>query len=271
MSITKEFNEFFKLGLEFAEDATEEQNLELLKSEIRKRDYITKEDAKKDKDLSKYFYNENRITFKVLLEEQFGVDLKEVAGAKEAAKLIKDKVDADILALKAGQGEPSKEVEALQKKLDDAVKELSLSKEGLSTLKTQLEQKESEFAETQKNWIKDQKLKQLWESPEIKISETKDEFWLKGFKSELTSKYKFDLDENNEAIVTDKDGNLIQSTANVGAKKTPLEVIVAELEAAGGLRKSNVDPKKPIVTVQTSVASEAGQNVRPIHPNAKRV
>lgn len=268
MSVTKEINEFFKLGLEFAEDSNEEQNLKLVKDEILKKEYLTKEDAKKDKDLSKHFYNENRITFKVLLEKQFGVDLKDIEGANDAVKIIKDKVDADIVALKEGQGEPSKEVEAIQKKYDEAVKELSLSKEGLSTLKTQLEQKETEFTTTQKNWVKDQKLKQLWDSPEIKISETKDEFWLKGFKSELTSKYKFDLDENNEAIVTDKDGNLIQSTANVGAKQTPLEVIVAELEAAGGLRKNNVDPNKPNVTVQPSVGSEAGQNVRPSHPNA---
>lgn len=269
MSIAKEINEFLNLGLELGDDET--THSKQIKDAILDKEYLTKEDAKKDKDLSKYFYNENRITFKVLLEKQFGVDLKGIEGANDAVKIIKDKVDADILALKEGQGEPSKEVEALQKKLDDAVKELSLSKEGLSTLKTQLEQKESEFSETQKKLIKDQEIEKLWSHEDVKISETKDEFWLEGFQSKLYKKINLDLDEDNKLVVTDKDGNLIQSTANVGAKKTPLEVIVAELEAAGGLRKSNVDPKKPIVTVQTSVASEAGQNVRPVHPNAKRV
>jgi hypothetical protein len=266
MSIAKEISEFLNLGLELGDD--EATHFKQVKDAILDKEYLTKEDAKKDKDLSKHFYDKNRVTFKILLEEQFGVDLKDVNGAKEAAVFIKAKVDADIATIKEGQADPSQEVAALTKKYEDALNELGISKSGLESLKTQLSDKDNEFKTTQKSWIRDEKIKQLWASPEIKISETKDKYWLNGFKEELGSKYKFDLDEDNNAIVTDKYGNMLQSTDNVGAKKTPLEVIMSELDTAGGLRKNNVDPKQPTVQVP-SVRVDAGDNSRPSHPNSK--
>lgn len=268
MNLTKEINNFLNLGIEFGDDVTDEQALKLIKDAVLEKEYMTKEDAKKDKDISKHFYDQNRITFKVLLEDQFGVDLKDVSGAKEAAKLIKEQVDAQIAELKSSSSEPSEEVASIQAKYDEAIKELALSNSGLDAVKKELQETKDTYAQREVDAIKNQKELTIWDTVKSKLSDAKDEIWLEGFKNKVKSDYSIELDETKEKlVVTDKEGNLLQDPNNVGKKMSPIDVVLSELEKAGGLKKNQTTGGAvPNVTVPNPTPQ--AQNVRKLHSNA---
>lgn len=132
----------------------------------------------------------------------------------------------------AGNSQKVKELEEQIQKLDRDAK----------SYKSMLDEKDSEFSQfkeqvetEKKNWFINQTYNESFKKH--KLSDTVDEYKLKGFESIIREKYKFDL-EDNKVVVYNSDGERVKNSKRSDFA-TIDEVLATELEAANMLKKNN--------------------------------
>ena len=253
----EELNNFLGLGIEVAEDATDEQKFDAVKTAFNAKGFITMDEAKSNKDLESHFYTNSMIAFDNMVSKNLDIDLKDTKGLKEKLEVINSTYSSKIEALK-GDNDPTEEYKTLETKYNTLKGDFDLKNSAVETLSSELETAKTTLETEKTNWIKGSKEKDLWSK--VKISDTKDEIWKAGFETTFKSKYQFDLEGDNLVVL--KDGEKIPNPNKHGDWLNPIDVLKSELESAGGLKKNNVDPTPtPTPTPQPS-------NGRRVHPNA---
>lgn len=100
----------------------------------------------------------------------------------------------------------------------------------------------------------------------LKFSESIHELAKEGFKAKIATEYQFDLNEEGQHIVKDKEGNLVPSKVKAGSPATYEEVIVDAFKKSG--LEQVVNPNKVNTFVPTPAPVQPS-NARPIAPRDK--
>lgn len=164
----------------------------------------------------------------------------------ELARLVAAKIQESnttiIEELKAKSGKPS---EALEKLTSDYEK-LKLKLADEERVKTEIAEKltlkEKEFTTFEKNYKLNDAKKNLMKEAESFLSVTADPLRKKGFFSTINEKYKMDLDENGEFLITNEKGERIADPSKHGAWLPPIEVLKQDAKELGVLKE--VDTSK---------------------------
>ncbi len=102
----------------------------------------------------------------------------------------------------------------------------------------------------------------------LKFSESVHPLAQEGFKSQLSSKYSFDLNEEGKHVVKDADGKLITSKIKAGEPASYDEVIATAFKDSGLEQVANPKKTSTFVTTPVPVASQNG-NYREVAPRDK--
>ena len=150
---------------------------------------------------------------------------------------------------KAKEGN-DKKLNDLSKELEEKQKSLISYKEALEQTQSALQEKESQFQNELKSFKVQTKLKDLkagisWVDGITDVQRT-------GFDALINSNYKFDIDEKDNPIVTDKDGNLIPLKDKAGVFADPVTIFTQVAEANGLLKKNNLDGNKKTINFTRS-------------------
>jgi hypothetical protein len=177
----------------------------------------------------------------------FGVDFSsdEVKDKKieELMELVFKKITENAdLAIKTAKDEAKKarpqEIQELLDKLSKLNDKVRQYEEINAALKKDMELKEQEFSGKIKDIKRNLQVESLWNA--IKFRSDIDQLQIKGFKAEVMENYRFDLNEKDELVITDKDGKYIPSMSKHGAIKSPHEVIT-ELAMKHKILSTNKD------------------------------
>ena len=234
--------------------------------------YILKDNIYKDEEVRK------RITGKVLgslttkAAQAFGLTNAEVDGKpmEEIFTLAtsKNKAIIEDLTKKAGDGN-DKKVEDAIKQANELKQKLELAEAGLSTWEKKFNDAISESDGKLKSYKLSDKLGKIWNETEKNFIADyhSDKLKATGFKSAISEKYVFDLDEKDELVVKLKaDGTVVNSKKKIGHAATPDEILLHEAEAFNIIKKNNGTPEKKIQVVLQN--NNGGENKSKVHPNA---
>lgn len=137
---------------------------------------------------------------------------------------------------------------------DDKVKEWEKKYDKISQkskdLESLLNSTKSEFEQAQNKWqseVKNVKLNVLTKDAfsKVKLKNDISEFEKKGYISTIAEKYQFDLDETENLVVKNKQGERLKSSKVTGAFKT-IDEILEEEAITGGLYQINKDGGKVV-------------------------
>jgi len=179
---------------------------------------------------------------------------------------IREHYQSQIDKLKAagdkGNSQKVQELEEQIAKLDRDAK----------SYKSMLDEKDSEFSsfreqvETEKKqWFINQTYNEAFKKH--KLSDTVDEYKLKGFEAIMRDKYKFDL-EDNKVVVYNADGERVKN-AKRSDFATIDEVLNSELEAANMLKKNNTGNERRFEPRTT--AGKTDQSGTPTADNGRQM
>lgn len=149
-----------------------------------------------------------------------------------------------------------KKLNDLQKELEEKSKSVTSYKEALEQVQTQLQEKESQFTNEIKNFKIQTKLKDVKAS--VNWVDGITDVQRAGFDTIIGSNYRFDLDENDNVVVTDKDGKLIPLKDKAGAFADVNSVFASVAEQNGLVKKNNLDYNKKVVTFVNEKTEETG-------------
>lgn len=188
------------------------------------------------------------------IEDIIGLSFKKMLANSDAAiQKVKDESrkskPADI-----------QEWESKVTKLNDKLGQLEATN---NALKDEMSKKEQEFLGTIKKTKLGLQEKNMWGG--FKFRHDLDELTKKGFEAYIQEKYKLDLDDKEQLIITDKDGKFIPDTSKHGAFKTAEQVIFEE-GSAKNLFEKNPDAGKRIF----SFAKNSEPDIKPIRAVARR-
>lgn len=248
MSLEKEALEY--LGYK-AEDFTSLDEFKTkFDSTFIKQSNITEDSEPVKKILGKTFGTlENEIK-KVAKGFELDVDFEELKDKKVTEKLkytfekYNEKKGEYIKDLEAkaalGNDDKVKEWEKKYEKINQKYKDV----EGL------LNSTKSEYEQAQNKWqseVKNVKLNVLTKDAfsKVKLKSDISEFEKKGYISTISEKYQFDLDDTENLVVKNKQGERLKSAKVTGAFKT-IDEILEEEAITGGLYLVNKDGGKPI-------------------------
>jgi hypothetical protein len=195
-------------------------------------------------------------------------DLEEVKDKPTLEKLdyiLNDKVKGKINALKE---ETTKSLDEKTKTLSEELTKAQKQAKEYAELTQSLQGKLSETEETYKGQLKNYKLNtKLTEiKSSIPFSKDVDEFRLIGFNTKLSENYKFDLDENENIIALDKDGNRVTNSNKTGFLEAK-DVILSYAEQAKLLAKNDANPTKTTITQGSGKDDNEGGMF--IHPSLR--
>ncbi len=227
--------------------------------------FVSKETAHTDEDIKNRVVGKRmgEITSKLV---EFGKALgQDVSFDKLRDKKVEDVItefgsvvttQLEQLQSKAKEGN-DKKLNDLQKELEDKVKSLTSYKEALEQTQGLLAEKESNFQSELKNYKVQTKLKDIRAS--IPFVDGITDVQRAGFETIINSSYKFDLDEKDNVIVTDKDGNLVPVKDKAGVFADPTTIFTTVADANGLLKKNNLENVKKPVTFerQTETAKDS--------------
>jgi hypothetical protein len=224
--------------------------------------YVTKENAVRDEEVKSKIVGEVLGATQTKLKRTFKEYGIEVEGdnildlSADFAKKQNELYQKQVEELKGKGG----------KDIEEKFKEKLQAKEGeISNLQKMLESKDSElnnklneFKETQKNSQLQSYKSQLFGG--LKFSENVNEYTKKGFYSDFAEKYKLDIDETGNKLITNAKGERIPNPEKHGEFMSPEQVLNVEFE------KANLGVKNPSQPPQT-------REVKTIAPNGnvKRV
>lgn len=210
--------------------------------------YIHRESVLKDDEIK------GKITGKLLgslttkLAQEFGLAAGELKDKKieDLFGTVKGKYESQIeeLSKKAGQGNDQK-VEELTKKLGALEQERLQLVTGRKELEDALNKTKSEFEGSLKSYKLSDKIGKVKSSLDSQFTDDykADKLKIAGFETTIGSKYQFDLDTEDNVVVKDKDGKIINSKKKVGFPATPDEILIEEADAFGILKKNNAKAK----------------------------
>lgn len=223
--------------------------------------FVSKETAHTDEDIK------NRVVGKRMGEITSKlVEFGKVLGQDVSFEKLKDKKVEEVitefssvvtnsfeeLKSKAKEGN-DKKLNDLQKELEDKVKSLTSYKEALEQTQGLLAEKESNFQSELKNYKVQTKLKDI--RANIPFVDGLNEIQRTGFETIINRDYRFDLDEKDNVIVTDKDGNLVPVKDKAGVFADPMTIFTTVAESNGLLKKNNLDNVKKPVTFERQTTS----------------
>jgi len=239
------------LGIEL----TEEDNLDTFKNKFSSS-FIRKDRAAEDEDVAKAVMGKQTREYATEIKrvaKESGIELTEEEAklpVNDLLRLIPTKKDetytSQIQKLKEGAKKPSEAVQEWEQKYNQLSTKYEDTVNLLNNTKSTLQEKENEFVTFQKNFKKNEAVKDVWSKANEFISDQKDEMSKIGFQSYINQKYTIDIDEDTPIIL--KDGHRIENPNKAGDWLDPVTTIRMEAEAKGMLKVT--DPSKVTPTPQ---------------------
>lgn len=273
MSLEKEALEY--LGYKAEDFKTVDEFKAKFDSTFIKQSNITEDSEPVKKILGKTFGTlENEIK-KVAKGFELDVDFEELKDKKVTEKLkytfekYNEKKSEYIKDLEAkaalGNDDKVKEWEKKYEKINQKYKDVESL---LNSTKTEYEQAQQKWQSD----IKNTKLNVLTKDAfsKVKLKPDISEFEKKGYFSTIAEKYQFDLDETENLVVKNKQGERLKSAKVTGAFKT-IDEILEEEAVAGKLYHLNTDGGKPKTTVNFGTKSDEPEPKVPLRKVAPRL
>lgn len=238
-----------KLDIDISSEATEDQVLSAIHDNFVSRELAPTDKGIVDKVLGKHLNVLERNIKKHLksvgIEELDNFDLK--AFETDDPELnpiyqLRDVYESKIEKIKAEGGKGSSQK---VKELED---ELARKERDAMNYKAMLEERNNEYEQAlsnmeaeKKSWVINQQKNEAFK--QFKLSDTVDQYKMKGFDVMFNEKYKMDI-EGDQVVVLDKDGNRVPNEKKSG-HATLQDVLKMELDAANMLKKNNADDPPP--------------------------
>lgn len=260
----KELGEVIGFNIEDEEKVTVEQ----IKEHIDEK-FVAREHAIKDPKIIDSVFGKTVGSLRTKLKSIGGFDTKEVEGQKIEDLLDKlhEKHSAEVTALKAkGEQSTDKRLTDLQKELEDKTKAVTDYKKALEEKETYIQTKESEFTNTFKTYKVNDKLNRAKSTIHFTEDYHKKEVLKTGFDAMINSKYKFQLDDNENLEVVTVSGERIKHPKKAGEFMKPEELLAFEAEKEGLVKKNNLEKEKKTIFVQ----SDDEPSKSKVHPNARK-
>lgn len=249
----KEIREF--LGLETPEDGS----IDELKQEFNNK-FLTFEDAKENSDIAAHHVGKrmgsaSREIIRKAKElgaefedgELKGEDGKELPVEKLAEKSlskIREALGSEIEELKNKQSKTNdNKVKDLEEKLNAANKRLEEEQSAKKEISETLESEQQKFQNEMKSFKVNSRLKDI--KSNMRFVDDLKSVHFKGLDAELQENYQFDLDEKENLIVTDKEGNRIQNPDKAGDYLGAEDVVTKVADENGLLKKNNGGEQQP--------------------------
>jgi len=253
----KDISEY--LGIELGED----DNLDTFKNKFS-TSFIRKDRAAEDEDVLKSVMGKQTREYATEIKrvaKESGIELTEEESklpVNDLLRLIPTKKDetytSQIQKLKERSKKPSEAVQEWERKYQQLNTKYEDTVNLLNNTKSTLQEKENEFVTFQKNFKKNEAVKDVWSKASSFISDTASELERTGFQSYINQNYTIDLEDDKPVIL--KDGHRIPDPNKAGEFLDPVPAIRMEAERKKILKVT--DPSK--VTPQRQ---EAPKNFTP--------
>ena len=213
--------------------------------------YISKDKAHLDEQVKRSATGDvlRRIGSKVANEfGDFGIKTTDFEDKpfEDVIKIAAGNVKAKLTELQESQGKPDKRYMDLEAQFNTIKQERDQYKGQLSTVASEFDQFKAAKDNEVKSWKMGIKLNEV--KSKIPFVDGLTDIQRKGFES-LLGEYKFDLDEQDNLIVKDKNGNFVPSKSKAGSFADALEVMDSLAEANGLKKKNNAkEPERRQVT-----------------------
>ena len=236
------------LGIQLGEDATIDTFKESFSTQ-----FVRKDRAADDEEIQKAIFGKQTREFATEVKraaKESGIELSEEEAklpVKDLVRLLPTKKDefytGQIEKLKEGTKKPSEAVQEWEQKYNQLNNKYEDTVSLLNNTKSTLEQKEQEFVTFQKNFKKNEVVKDVWSKANSFISDTASELEKTGFVPYINSNYTIDLEDDKPIIL--KDGHRIPDPNKAGEFLDPITAIKIEAEKNKILKVSNPDKVKP--------------------------
>lgn len=233
--------------------------------------FISRENAVKDPEIKKKVVGSVLGSLGVKAAQTFGLKSSEVNDKQleDVFELAKNKYDNELKALKEGAGKTDDE------RAKEYEKQISLLKGSITDLETTLGTREAEYTGKigeLSSALKNTKLSVKLDKANSAIPFTdefvKDPIKKRGFYATISDKYNVDLAEDDNVVVTDKQGNPIKHPKTAGKYASYEDVLQIEAETNGFLKKNNSEVvTKRVITLGGE--SKSVDNKR-VHPKARQ-
>lgn len=191
----------------------------------------------------------------------------------ELARLVTSKVQESnssiIEELKSKAGKPSEALEKITSDYEKLQAKLADEERVKAELAEKLTNKEKEFTTFEKNYKLNDNKKSLMSEAESFLSSNADPLRKKGYFSTVNEKYKMDLDENGEFLITNEKGERIPDPSKHGAWLAPIEVLKNEAKELGIYKEidsSKLNPTTPPQSTPPPTNTDGVRNTRPVMP-----
>jgi hypothetical protein len=227
--------------------------------------WLSKNVAHKDKDVRSKVAGEVLGAATTKMKSIFGLEGDEIKDKKieDLVQLASEKMQKQIDEAKAKGGKTDDErVKQLESEKADLQKKAKEEEALRVSLAQQLADKDASFAKEKKDLILNDRLTKIKSA--IPFAKEIPQVAKIGFDSLIQSKYNFDLNEKDEVVATDKEGNQIMNANKTGYLSAE-ELIKIEAAKENLIAKSNGGSnEKKTETIETQPAGTKRQ----IHPNA---
>jgi len=227
----KEISEY--LGIELGD----EDNLDTFKNKFS-TSFIRKDRAAEDEDVLKAVMGKQTREYATEIKrvaKESGIELTEEEAklpVNDLLRLIPTKKDetytSQIQKLKEGAKKPSEAVQEWEQKYNQLSTKYEDTVNLLNNTKSTLQEKENEFVTFQKNFKKNEAVKDVWSKSSSFISDTASELERTGFQSYINQNYTIDLEDDKPVIL--KDGHRIPDPNKAGEFLDPVTAIRMEAE-----------------------------------------
>jgi len=221
------------LGIELGED----DNLDTFKNKFSSS-FIRKDRAAEDEDVAKAVMGKQTREYATEIKrvaKESGIELSEEESKLPVADLLRvipTKKDefytSQIEKLKEGSKKPSEQVQEWEQKFNQLNTKYEDTVNLLNNTKSTLQEKEQEFVTFQKNFKKNEVVKDVWSKANSFISETASDLERTGFQSYINQNYTIDLEDDKPVIL--KDGHRIPDPNKAGEFLDPVTAIRMEAE-----------------------------------------
>ena len=233
--------------------------------------YILKDNAVTDEGIK------SKIVGKVLgsattkLGQLYGLTSSQIDGKKieEVAAMGKAKFEEEIKLLKESAGQNNDDaVKKLSKKLEEREAAFLEVEKALENERVEKQNIAAKLTGELKSVKLNTKVKEIKQGVPFTDEFKNDKLKYAGFEALIGSKYKLDLDENDEPVVTFADGKPVPHPKKTGHHASFADVLAKEAEELGVLKKSNAEPVRTISVIkggdlETAIAKK-------VHPNAQK-
>lgn len=226
----------------FSEDMAEKP-IDDIKTAFHEK-WVNRSLADSDPDIRSKITGKVLGSIQTLATREFGLEASEVKDLKKVEDFItlgatkyKKQLEEAQEALKSGGGDTAK----WQEKLDKLKGESKQYKDMADQLKQTLEEKETEWTGKLKSTKLDYAVGAL--KSKLPYSDEFDELRKKGFNADFDERFKFDFNEQEELIVTNKNGELVVNDSKNG-HFTPEDLLKTELKKHNGLKIPGAETRR---------------------------